>query len=235
MSIYNILLGANAVTHGSQTYDTAGSFTFIGPLFNSMNIKIWGGGGSGGEAYNGNTISQGGEGGYYVEYNISAGQLAPTSSQTAYVGAGGAGVQSNGGAGLPGTYSYFGDAIWAIGGYGGRGQFASTNPASTYTPTVSVPWTLVLSEAGGSGGYGSVGGSVTYAGGGGGGGQNTGGVYRAGGSSTYGGAGGYGNGGWLGQNPYPKDGYSPAGGGGGLVYQQASGSGGTGKIVISWS
>jgi hypothetical protein len=225
----------NPVTPGSQSFTSAGLTSFTVPLFNSMTVEVWGGGGSGGEAYNGNTISQGGQGGSYVKYSISPGQLTVGSSQSVYVGAGGAGVQNNGGAGNPGTYSYFADAVWAIGGYGGRGQFAGATSASSYTPTVSVPWTLVTSEAGGNGGYGGPGSSVTYAGGGGGGGQNTAGVTQAGGSSTYGGAGGVGNGGWLGQNPYQKNGYDPAGGGGGLVYQNASGSGGTGKVLITWT
>lgn len=233
MSIMQLLASSKTVIPGSQTYSTPGTYTFDVPDFNTMTVEIWGAGGSGGEAYNGNTISQGGEGGSYKKYTIDIGQLSPGSSQTVYIGAGGAAVQSNGGAGNPGGYSYFADAVWSIGGYGGRGQFSGANGASSYSPTVSVPWTLVISEAGGAGGYGGVGGSVTYAGGGGGGGQNTGGVFKAGGTSTYGGNGGRGYGTW---GNYPEtDGVSPGGGGGGGVYVGYSGKGGDGRIVITWS
>lgn len=227
-----VVLIGEVVTPGSQTFSSPGLTTFTVPNFNTMTVELWGGGGSGGMAYNGNTISQGGEGGSYKKYSITAGQLIPGTSQSVYVGSGAAAVQSNGGAGNPGGYSYFADAVWTIGGYGGRGQFASANSASSYTPTVSVSWTLVTSEAGGAGGYGSVGGSVTYSGGGGGGGQNTGGVFRAGGTSTFGGNGGRGYGTW---GSYPEtDGVAPGGGGGGGVYVGLSGVGGNGRVVITW-
>lgn len=231
MSIYNVLAGINSVTPGSQTFSSTGLQSFIVPAFNTMIVEIWGGGGSGGEAYNGNTVSQGGQGGSYVRYSIAAGQLVVGSTQSVYIGAGGAGVQSNGGAGNPGTYSYFANAIWAIGGYGGRGQLQVANPASSYSPTVSVPWALVISETGGSGGYGGPGSNTTYAGAGGGGGQNTGGATQAGGTSTYGGAGG--QGGYGNSSTFP--GSQPGGGGGGNSYYGFSGSGGTGQIKISWS
>jgi len=220
-----------AVVPGSQTFSSPGLTTFTVPNYNTITVELWGGGGSGGEAYNGNTISQGGEGGSYKKYSITAGQLIPGTSQSVYVGAGGAAVQSNGGAGLPGDYSYFANAVWTIGGYGGRGQFNSATSASSYTPTVSVSWTLVTSEAGGAGGYGSVGGSVTYAGGGGGGGQNTGGVTKAGGTSTFGGNGG--QGGWSSGSIFA--GSAPGGGGGGGIYTTTSGAGGTGRVVITWT
>lgn len=225
-----VVLIGEVVTPGSQTFSSPGLTTFTVPNFNTMTVELWGGGGSGGEAYNGNTISQGGEGGSYKKYSIAAGQLIPGTSQSVYVGSGAAAVQSNGGAGNPGGYSYFADAVWAIGGYGGRGQFSSATSASSYTPTVTVSWTLVTSEAGGAGGYGSDGGSVTYAGGGGGGGQNTGGVTRAGGTSTYGGAGG--QGGWGSGYIFP--GTAPGGGGGGGVYTTTSGAGANGRVVITW-
>lgn len=220
-----------AVTPGSQTFTTTGLSSFTVPNFNTMTVEIWGGGGSGGEAYNGNTISQGGQGGSYVKYTIAPGQLIPYTTQTVYVGAGGASVQSNGGAGNPGTYSYFGNAIWAIGGYGGRGQFTGATSASSYTPTVSVSWTLVTSETGGDGGYGGVGSNATYAGAGGGGGQNTGYVTKAGGTSVYGGNGG--QGGWGGG--YIFAGTAPGGGGGGGIYTTTSGAGANGRVVITWT
>ena len=233
MSIYNVLAGMGSVTPGSQTFDTAGLTSFLIPAFNTMTVEIWAGGGSGGTAYNGNTLSQGGQGGSYVQYVITPSQINIGATYSVYVGAGANAVYSSGGAGLPGTYSYFADAIWAIGGYGGRGQSQAYTPASSYTPSVSVPWSLIVSETGGAGGYGAPGGSVTYAGGGGGGGQNTSGVFQAGGTSTYGGAGGRGYGSW---GSYAEtNGNPPAGGGGGGVYTYGSGAGGTGKIKITWS
>ena len=222
----------NPVTPGSQSFTSVGLTSFNVPLFNTMTVEIWGGGGSGGEAYNGNTFSQGGQGGSYVKYGIAPGQITVGSTQNVYVGSGGAGVQSSGYAGNPGTYSYFGDAIWAIGGYGGRGQFAGATGAPSYSPSVSVPWTLLISEGGGGGGYGGGGGSVTYAGGGGGGGQNTAGVTQPGGTSTFGGNGG--NGG-AGSNPTFFNGAQPGGGGGGNIYLHVSGSGGNGKVLVTWS
>jgi hypothetical protein len=223
-----------SVTPGSQVFTTAGLTSFTIPNFNTMTVEVWGGGGSGGMAYNGNTTSQGGQGGSYVKYLIAPAQILIGTAYSVYIGSGGGSTTSGGGAGYPGTYSYFADAIWAIGGYGGRGQNASATSASTYTPAVSVPWSLVVSETGGVGGYGTVGGSVTYAGGGGGGGQNTGGVTKAGGTSTYGGAGG--QGGYNSATSLP--GIQPGGGGGGGNgggYGFTNGVGGTGKVLISWS
>ena len=222
----------NPVVPGSQSFTSVGLTSFNVPLFNTMTVEIWGGGGSGGEAYNSNTVSQGGQGGSYVKYGIAPGQITVGSTQSVYVGSGAAGVQSNGGAGNPGTYSYFGDAIWAIGGYGGRGQLAVATGAPSYSPSVSVPWTLLISESGGGGGFAGGGGSVTYAGGGGGGGQNTVGVTQPGGTSTFGGNGG--NGG-IGSSPTFFNGAQPGGGGGGNIYVYFSGPGGNGKVLVTWS
>lgn len=219
----------NPVTPGSQSFTAAGASTFTVPLFNTMTVQIWGGGGSGGSGYNGNVSSQGGQGGSYVSYSITPGQIVGGGTYNVYVGAGGATIYTGGGAGNYGIYSWFAQAIWAIGGYGGLGQFAGTNYAPSYTPTVSVPWTQIASEVGGGGGYNSAGGSTTYAGGGGGGGRNSAYYNQAGGSSTYGGAGGYG----AGPTINAQDGFQPGGGGGGSVNH--SGAGATGRVTISWT
>jgi hypothetical protein len=232
MTIYNIVANQVPIISRQYLFDTPGSGTFVVPFFRLITVEIWGGGGSGGEAYNGNTISQGGQGGSYKRYLITAGQLTPGSILNYLVGAGGAAVQSNGGAGLAGGFTTFADAVWAKGGYGGRGQFVGATAALDYTPTNTVSWTLNYSETGGEGGYGAVGSNATYAGGGGGGGQNTGGVQKAGGTSTYGGNGGLGNGGWASMGGSPN-GISPAGGGGGLVYTNFTGKGGDGRIVVT--
>lgn len=229
MSIYNVLLGATSVVPGSRSFSSPGLSSFTVPQFNVMNVQIWGGGGSGGSAYNGNISSQGGQGGTYASWSISPGQIGIGVSYDVYVGYGGASVYTGGGAGNYGLYSYFADAIWAIGGYGGAGQFSGANGAPSYSPSVSVPWTQTGYETGGGGGYNSAGGSTTYAGGGGGGGRNSAGWYEAGGSSTHGGAGGYG----AGPTQNAQDGSQPGGGGGGSVNH--SGAGGAGLIIISWS
>jgi hypothetical protein len=214
----------------TQTFATAGAGVWNKPSGATYaEVEMWGGGGSGGDAYNGGSFSQGGEGGYYAKYKIMFNQLNAT--QNLYVGNGGSGKTGNGGSGYPGEYSWFAEAIWVIGGYGGRGQFTALNPALTYTPTNIITTTLLTSENGGAGGYATEGGSVTYAGGGGGGGSNYYNSY-AGGTSTYGGAGGTGAGAYSAISATPG---SQSGGGGGGNYWSASTSnsvGAAGKIII---
>jgi hypothetical protein len=213
----------------TQTFTSTGAGTWTRPSGATyVEVEMWGGGGAGGDAYNGGTYSQGGEGGYYAKYQINLSQL--NSTESVYVGAGGSGKIGNGNSGNPGVYTWFGEAIWVIGGYGGRGQSSALNPASTYTPTRSLTSTLLVSENGGAGGYKTDGGSVTYAGGGGGGGSNY--SYSgAGGTSTYGGAGGYGGKG-NGNIPH-TNGIAPGGGGGGTYWNESLPSvGGDGQIIV---
>jgi hypothetical protein len=213
-----------------------GSNTWVVPLYKgNMTVEIWGAGGSGGEAYNGNTVSGGGQGGSYKRYIIPEGILLVGSTQTIIVGIGGPGVQSNGGSGNPGGYSSFGNAVWASGGYGGRGQASPIVPAGSFTPSVMpTSWVLEYQEEGGDGGYSSNGGNTTYAGAGGGGGQNTGGVYREGGVSTYGGNGGKGWGDAIYADHPTANGKNPGGGGGGGIYIAHSGRGGDGLVKVSY-
>lgn len=232
MSIYNLLCGIGAIQASpgtlvnTQEFTSTGSGTWIKPGNASYAIiEIWAGGGSGGMAYNGGSFSQGGQGGSYTQYQANMSDMSATESLL--VGTGGSAVQNNGGAGLPGNFSWFGEAIWAKGGYGGRGQFVGAAAASNYTPTVSRPWTLLLNETGADGGYGVVGSNGTYAGGGGGGAQNSGSTQLAGGISTYGGAGGAGK-----NNGTATAGSQPGGGGGASVWTAFSGAGGAGKIIV---
>jgi len=233
MSIYNLLCGIGAIQASpgtlvnTQEFTSAGSGTWIKPGNASYAIiEIWAGGGSGGMAYNGQTSSQGGQGGAYVSYQASMADMDAT--EELLVAAGGARVQSNGGAGLPGGFSWFGRAIWAKGGYGGGGQFVTASAAANYTPTVSRPWTLLSSENGAGSTYSANGTNATYAGAGGGGAFNLGTGSYLGGTSTYGGNGGAGNNG--GGNA--TAGSQPGGGGGAAIYVYFSGAGGNGKIVV---
>ena len=222
-------------TPGSQTFSTAGTFSFTVPLYTTMTIEIWGGGGSGGNGYNGGGAGGGGDGGNYRRFTVATGGLIEGSTETVVVGAGGTGVTgyTNGNGG---GFSQFGNSITAAGGRGGRAQDSSGNAGGTYTPTNPRPavFTQTISENGGTGGYGAVnGGSVTYAGGGGGGMVNDYGQGN-GGTSTFGGKGG--NGGDATENQ-PRNASAPAGGGGSTDWDggSPSGNGGTGRIVISWT
>jgi hypothetical protein len=231
------------------TFTSSQSWTV--PAFDSMTVELWGGGGSGSIAYHAYWASEGGQGGSYKKYTILPGQLTVGSTQTVIVGSGGPGnnVGSSYGPGLSGSYSAFGDAIWAAGGRGGDGEWNSIPPGvyltpsirpTAFSPTVSVPWTLVAEETGGAGGLApnssttnqaaGKGQNRTYAGAGGGSGINTGGVYFDGGISDNGGAGGRG-----GNGSNVLAGSQPGGGGGGGIYTQITGAGANGKVVITYS
>ena len=225
---------------GIETFSSTGSFSFTVPLFTTMTIKIWGAGGSGGNAFRGGSSSQGGEGGYYTEYSVADFGLVEGSVEPVYIGIPGPGRTGNVG-GVGGQYSQFGESIWAQGGQGGNGSSVSriepTTLSRIYNPTNPRPsvFTLIRQETGGTFGSGSStpGGSVIYAGGGGGGMVNDGGQ-TDGGTSTNGGAGG--NGGDAAENQ-PRNAFSPAGGGGATDWDGGfpSGNGGNGRIIISWT
>lgn len=228
---------------GTQTFSTPGEATFTVPAYTTLTIKIWGAGGSGGNATAIGSRARGGEGGYYTEYTVAAGLLTEGSTEPLFIGEGGeARTGSRGGEG--GQYSQFGNSIWAQGGAGGNG---SSNNAiqpplgRIYTPTNPRPsvFTLVTSEAGGTSGFGLdvPGGARTNAGGGGGGSrvaddESVGG--SAGGDSTNGGDGGVGGG----SVQASRNGAAPGGGGGAGAENfdnRPTGTGGNGRIVISWT
>lgn len=97
-----------AVTPGSQTYSTAGSFNFTVPNFNSLTVEVWGGGGSGAggggtggnngasSSWNGTVVANGGTRGL--------GDFSPGSGGTASGGdtnTTGGNAQINGGGNSP--------------------------------------------------------------------------------------------------------------------------------------
>lgn len=222
---------------GSQTFSSSGTFSFTVPLYTTMTVEIWGGGGSGGNAYNGGSCSEGGQGGSYARFTVALNGLTEGSTETVFIGAGGQGAVGNDG-GYGGNYSQFGNSITAPGGRGGNGQRVGGRGGGTYTPTNPRPavFTQTYSETGAGGGVcnGSPGGNATYAGGGGGGKTNNSGTGGgAGGTSVYGGNGGPGT---PTSTGFPTA-DSPAGGGGAGFWDSGgpSGAGGTGRIVISWT
>lgn len=227
----------NSCSAGSQTFTSSGTWTKPSAAFTTATIEIWGGGGSGGTAYNGGATSCGGAGGAYKKYSVAYGNL--NSSETITVGSGG-NRGSGDTPGVAGGYSVFGNAIWASGGAGGAGQHYGAAAAGSYTPTdgrsASV-WTLVSSEAGASGGCGGsgAGGSTTNSGPGGGGGINSSGVGGVGGAASATGAtGGHGAASWSGVNS--TNGTSPGAGGGGNYWSgNALGDGASGQVKISWT
>jgi hypothetical protein len=236
MSIYNILCGLGDIYPpgtliNTQEFLTAGSATWTKSVGTDyIIIEIIGGGGSGGSSYNGDSQSQGGQGGSYVRYWAGTANLGAT--EEVFVGAGGVAQKSNGSYGNYGSFSWFGRAIWAAGGYGGRGQFTGINSAPSYSPTVSQPlWVSQASETGAVGGYGIAAGSnATDAGGGGGGSKNNGsGTPNAGGSSSTAGGGGAGT-----NASYTAGtaGSAPGGGGGAATWTAFSGAGAVGKIIV---
>jgi hypothetical protein len=164
----------------SQSYTTAGTYSWIAPVgYPQMNVIVIGGGGSGGMG--GGGTAGGGGGGYAKSTNLS---VTPGNSYTVVVGSGG--VEGSGGnwyIGTAGTQSSFNATIF---GYGGGA--AGNNGGQIQGGTASGGNSLNL-----SGGYG---GSSSQAGGdgptGGGGGFTNSGNFYAGGTANqlYGGNGG---------------------------------------------
>ncbi|KAF0199255.1 MAG: hypothetical protein FD170_3919 [Bacteroidetes bacterium] len=203
---------------GSQTYNTAGTFSWICPPgVTQITVECWGGGAGG---HNGN--NRGGGGGAYAGNSALA--VTPNTTYTITVGTGG----TNGGNGSNSSFSNLVIAAGAIGGNGG------TVAASTG----AVRWAGgnggTSTNRGGAGGAGSAG-----AGGNGGNGGNTGndnggvagiaGIAGAGTPGAAGGAGGsrYSNG---------SNGINPGGGGGERGEDgSSSGSGASGQVIIDWT
>lgn len=169
---------ASPINPYSQSYTTAGSYSWIAPAgYTAMNVIVIGGGGSGGMG--GGGTAGGGGGGYAKSVNVP---VTPGNSYTVLVGAGG-----NEG------------STWYIGTNGGTSQFNSTITATGGTGAGNNNYRV--SGGVGSGGNslnltGGYGGAATEAGGngptGGGGGFNTSSVYFNGGTANqpYGGNGG---------------------------------------------
>lgn len=236
MLTHDMMLLDSGIRAGNATYTVTGANTFVVPRYNSMTIELWGGGGGGATSFNGGASSYGGDGGSYAQYTVNPGVLTPGVTEYLFVGAGGAGASGNSNTNLrAGGHTQFGNSIGVTGGKAGNGQTYVGQPANTFTATnIRSGFNLIISETGGTGGLGNANGqNRTYAGGGGGGMVNDFGQGQ-GGTSTFGGAGG--NGGDASENQ-PRNGSAPGGGGGATDWDGgfAAGTGGAGRIIITWS
>ncbi len=221
-SVWHLTVPNHAFSQSaSQTFGTAGTFTFTVPTsVTSITVQAWGGGGGArGDA----TDNRGaGGGGAYASSVIA---VSPGQTYTIVVGTGGTAISNPG---QSGQNSVFGsNLVVAAGGTGGtnNGGVGGTVAASIGTTRF----------AGGTGG--NRGGD---AGGGGGGSAftNANGNNGINGSGTVGGAGGTGtgNGGKGGDVNQPGiAGLAPGGGGGGRGKNGGeSGPGADGRVVVSW-
>lgn len=206
-----------AVSAGSQSYTTAGTYSWVAPSgVTSVSVVAIGGGGGGG--YIASSGGSGGGLGYKNNYAVT-----PGNSYTVVVGAGGSGGNP---CGSCGNDSYFISTAVVKGGKGLKGIVSAISNGGTYT-----------GDGGGNGGYGNYGpGGYGSGGGGAGGYAGTGGnggagAYPGPGNGTAGsggGGGGGGGGGYTGGACYPSGG---GGGGVGLFGQGSNGTAGTGGNV----
>lgn len=227
----------------TQTFDTAGNYTFTLDVMGDLVIQIWGGGGGGGGGYDDSKSTHraggGGGGGGFAQVSVTG---QPPGGYAIHVGAGGAGDLSGaGGNGTDGEDSTFTTVGRAKGGSKGGGG------------------NTVLDGVGGTGGGfagGNVG-DVTHIGGGGytgsnvglhgGGGGGAAGDSATGGAGSVttpgaggvsgGGAGGAGGNGANGSNAQLLWGPSGGGGGGGGgdVPSFNGGNGRDGKVVVTYT
>ena len=231
---------SSCVTPGSQTFSSPGTYTFTVPAYNTLTVQAWGGGGGGVGSKDGNAVNRS------VAYAGSSGGASQWDG-----GTGSGNPQANGGtrgAALDVTVSGSG------GGAGGTGQNCSSastgqaggNQIYRYGASQSNP----PSGKGGNGASGGAGGaSVTGqaangragAAPGGGGSGSTNYFYRRGQSPRTGFPGG-GGGGYCART-YSAGTYAPgesvtivvgAGGAGGNSTRDG-GSGGAGRVIVTWN
>src|ERR1035441_5329197 len=239
--------GAKAATISiSVTNDTPGSGSRTCPAgVTSVTVETWGGGGGGGASINGNpnnTYGSGGGGGGGA-YNVATVSVAPTTSYSLTVGAGGtAGPSGNGGPGGKGgdTSCTIPGTIPATGGLGGGGANSASGWLGTNGPGGTVTGTG--NHNGGDGAAG-VNGLSGYSGGGGGSGSASvdGGSASGATAGTAGPGGGTGAAGRSGSANPGLPGNAPGGGGGGAYStliggnQKGGGAGAAGRIVITYT
>jgi hypothetical protein len=195
------------VPPGSQSFTTAGTYSFI-PTSTSVSVVAVGGGGGGGY-----TWSSGGGGGGGLGYKNNY-PVTPGTPYTVVVGAGGPSTPNAQNAAARGCTSYFIDTSTVAGYGGGQGGPGSNSPAPGYGGGYT-------GDGGGRGGNGAWDGSWNYGGAGAGG-------YAGAGADTYGNpsstgiaapaGGGGGGGGW-----YSSTYGVPAGGGVGILGQGCPG------------
>lgn len=99
---------SSCVTPGSQTYSSAGTYTFTIPAYNTLTVRVWGAGGGGG----------------FTGANGGAGGVSQAGTVTANGGAGG---RSNGAGGAGGTAS--GGTTNTTGDAGGPGREGGSSPS----------------------------------------------------------------------------------------------------------
>lgn len=212
--------GGQPVNPGSQTYTTAGTFSFTVPPFNTMTVEVWGGGGSGG-SYSSPSNFYSPSGGNSTFHTASApggggGQSAGTSTLGGNPwGAGGAGgtpasgnvTATNGNAGFAGD-----DATYR--GYGAGAPNGGANVAPLYRTAPSS--TGSTPGGGGAGWYYDTGGKFPALAGG-------------------GGSGAYAKSTFSPTTLNPGTVLSVVVGAGGLDTTGYGGPGAAGKITVTWS
>jgi uncharacterized repeat protein (TIGR01451 family) len=216
----------DAQTVATETFNTAGTYTFTVPFgVTSITVQAWGGGG--GARGDGSSSRSGGGGGAFASSTLS---VTAAQTYTVVVGAGGVATANPGQAG---QNSVFGNnLVVANGGTGGGSSGGNGGTVANSTGTIRF--------AGGSGG--DQGGTSLLGAGGGGGGSalstGSGGNGANGGLTTGGNGGsGAGNGGDGGNNNQSGSaGTAPGGGGGGRGSGGSrSGRGADGRIIITYS
>ena len=150
-----------AVTAGSQTYSTAGSYSFNVPCYNNLTVEVWGAGGGGAGVASGNGGAGGAStwdggvltanGGAGATSNPGAGGTASGGTTNTTGGAGGNGASGKSGAGGAG----------ANGGAGGTAKSSNNNGNAGSAPGgggsgaifVNPMGGSYLGDGGGGGGY----------------------------------------------------------------------------------
>ncbi len=233
----NRIININSTT--SQSFVTAGSYSFTVPAcVTSAVVECWGaGGGGGGNA----SMANGGGGGGGGAYSRSTFTMTPGTVYSVNVGAGGAaGVLANNGGNGGDTWFNTNTTILAKGGSQGLQQSGSTGGAggaggAASAGIGSVKYSGGAGATGVTSSIGTGGGGGASAGSGGNGGNaptaTTG--YNAGGTAPTGGGAG-------GSDTYYTPGTAgtaPGGGGGGasILFVGSGGAGAAGAVTISWS
>ncbi len=224
----------------TDSYTTAGTFTWVCPVgVTSVDVEAWGGGGAGGGT-NTTAVARAGGGGGGGAFAKSTVTVVPGTSYTIVVGAGGTGVSAaNGNSGSSSTFNT--NIVIAVGGAGGLGHTASSatamaggngGQASSCTGTVTF-----------SGGNGGTSLTVPTSGGGGGGAGNSADGGNASGATAGTGGSSGGGSGATGTSSNGNGSNSSNVGGGGSGGRRSSGSstaslggnGGAGKVVLTYT
>lgn len=231
-------------TTGADTYSTPGTYTWsCPPGVTSVQVECWGAGASAGEGESGPSLSPnfngggGGGGGEYASESTLA--VTPGTDYTVVVAAGGSNAS---GAVTAGGNSTFTGASPTVIAHGAPGNDSFAIPGTGGTGS-----TNTVHFDGGAGGAGSGnndpaligggggGGSAGASGAGGTGGNASGGTAGTGGAAGSGGGAAGGSGASAATGHIPQNGNVPgSGGGGGDSYLALSGTGGAGKVKVTY-